>query len=407
MRILYVCHDLEYWRAHREGMARLMMGKGDTVALVCGVSPDVFRTGVRKLTSGDAGSIYADSEFFPLTRHALEPRRDLALGRRVLAATRRFRPDVVHLITLKPALFGGAALRLAGPRGLRIVATFPGLGRVFPPGLADRRQRMVTAGLRRALGGDSTVATFENPADRARLVAAGVVPHQRSAVICGAGFDPADFPAVPMPSGPAEGGLLRCIFAGRLLQAKGVGAVLDAARILAAAGAPVRIGLAGPAGGDPDAVPVEVISAMAAEGLIDHFGQVPMQGMADLLARHHLLLLPTRYPEGTPRIIAEAGAVGRPSIVSAHPGCTAFVRDGREGIVLDPVDGPALAQAIQRLVDQPDTVAAMGASAQRRALEGGFTLAAVAAQFRRLYKGLPPDERPLSTDAQRDLPDMG
>ncbi|AXC48569.1 glycosyltransferase [Paracoccus suum] len=404
MRILYVCHDLDYWRAHREGMARIMAGQGASVALLCGVAPDAplpdSPASVARAAAGipaDPGqsgeavaagpSIYAELDLFPLARHRLEPWRDLLLGRRVLAAVRHFRPDVIHLITLKPALFGGGALRFAGPKGLRVIATFPGLGRVFATDPPDRRQRLVTSGLRHALGGGMTVATFENPADRARLVAAGVVSQERSVVISGAGFDPAEFPPAPMPAGPAEGAPLRCLFAGRLLQAKGVGGVLEAARLLKAAGAPVRIGLAGPAGGDPDAVPMDVISAMAGEGLIDHFGQVPMDGMAELLARQHVLLLPTRYPEGTPRIIAEAGAVGRPSIVSAHPGCTAFVRHGREGIVLDPADGRALAQAIQRLVDQPETLERMGAQAQRRALDGGFTLAAVTAQFQRLYSG--------------------
>src|SRR5258707_6009236 len=49
----------------------------------------------------------------------------------IAALYRRERPDIVHLVALKPVLFGGVALRLAFPRGTRRpapIAAVTGLG---------------------------------------------------------------------------------------------------------------------------------------------------------------------------------------------------------------------------------------------------------------------------------------
>lgn len=392
MRILYVCNDLDYWLAHRAGMARAMVAAGDQVALLTGVpSADgafpAAALGNRRLDPiPGAEAIVPGGRLrcLPLERLRLTPVVDLRLLLAVRGAVAAFRPDVVHLLTLKPILFGGLALRSA--QTPRVVATFAGLGRVFAADPPDRRQRLVVRGLRAALGSPRAVAVFENAADRDRLVAARVIPASHSAVVPGAGFDPADFPAAPMPPGPADGAVLDCLFAARMLRAKGVDAVVEAARRLRQAGAPVRVTLAGPTGDDTDSVPTSELDELQAEGVIRHLGAVPPERMADLLAAHHVLLLPTRYPEGTPRILAEAGSVGRPAIVSAHPGCTTFVRDGVEGIVLDPADGAQIATQIARLADDPDMLVRMGEAARLRALSG-FTLAAVVAAYRRIYAG--------------------
>ena len=395
MRILYVCNDLAYWQAHRAALAQRMAARGHDLRLITGGPVAAEATGrggpaqaapghCEGVASGLAG---AGAGAFPITvlplpTQRLDPRRDLDFAREVRRAVRNWRPDVVHLITLKPILFGGAVVRLSRTPA-RVIATFAGLGRVFAE--AGLRHRLVTRGLRHVLAGPRRVAVFENAADRDRLVADGIVPAGRTAIVRGAGFDPAAFAAVPLPAGPGQGAPLRLLFAARLLRAKGLPEALEAAQILAAEGAPVEVSVAGWAGDDPDAVPEAVLRDHDRRGVIRFLGRVPSADMPRLIAAHHLLVLPTRYPEGTPRILAEAGAVGRGAIVSDHPGCTTFVRDGREGVILDRADGPALAAAVRAVLRAPQRVAEMGVAAQRRALQDGFTIDAVAEDYARLY----------------------
>ena len=63
-------------------------------------------------------------------------------------------------------------------------------------------------------------------------------------------------------------------------------------------------------------------------------------------------------------------------IVSDVPGCRHFVRDGVEGIVVPIGDAGALADAMERLMTDPDLRTRMGRAARARVIEG-FTDRAV------------------------------
>lgn len=131
----------------------------------------------------------ADPEVIALDveRHRFDLRRDAALARSVRGITARLRPDVVHLITVKPVLFG--ALGLLGeacPR--RIVATVPGLGRVFDPAQnspkARLRRALVCKGLSLGLSPERVRAVFETEADSSQLLSFGVLACSTSGVRC-------------------------------------------------------------------------------------------------------------------------------------------------------------------------------------------------------------------------------
>lgn len=71
--------------------------------------------------------------------------------------------------------------------------------------------------------------------------------------------------------------------------------------------------------------------------------------------------------EGTPTVIIEAMQAGLPVVVTAAGGVTDLVRDGVDGLVVDPSDDRALADAIGRLVGDPPLRRRMGAAARERA----------------------------------------
>lgn len=59
-----------------------------------------------------------------------------------------------------------------------------------------------------------------------------------------------------------------------------------------------------------------------------------------------VIVLPTYYKEGTPKILIEACAVGRPVITTNIPGCNEVVLDGLNGILIEPKSQVALDDAI-------------------------------------------------------------
>jgi glycosyltransferase involved in cell wall biosynthesis len=82
----------------------------------------------------------------------------------------------------------------------------------------------------------------------------------------------------------------------------------------------------------------------------------------DLLQELDIVVLPS-LREGTPMALLEAMGVGRPVVASAVGGVKDVVDNGRTGLVVAPSDVPALATAIERLVDDAEVRQAIGQAA--------------------------------------------
>ncbi|MCX7326458.1 MAG: glycosyltransferase [Hyphomicrobiales bacterium] len=107
--------------------------------------------------------------------------------------------------------------------------------------------------------------------------------------------------------------------------------------------------------------------------------------MPALLAAVHAVVLPTRYQEGIPRILIEAAAVGRPAIVSDHPGCAAIIADGINGFILSKVTAAELGAAVQALASDNTRLASLSDGALQRFWSGGFAMAEINLATLKLY----------------------
>ena len=65
----------------------------------------------------------------PMTRSGVNPLGELRTLLAIWSLLRRVRPDIVHLVTIKPVIYGGLAARAT--RLPAVVAAIPGLGFVF------------------------------------------------------------------------------------------------------------------------------------------------------------------------------------------------------------------------------------------------------------------------------------
>ena len=83
---------------------------------------------------------------------------------------KRIRPHIVHLVTIKPVLFGGIAARINGVPS--IVAAISGLGFVFlAKGVKASIVRFIVSSLYRlALGNKNLKVICQNPDDRDAIV---------------------------------------------------------------------------------------------------------------------------------------------------------------------------------------------------------------------------------------------
>jgi glycosyltransferase involved in cell wall biosynthesis len=318
----------------------------------------------------------------PMTRKGTSMWKEPATVVALLRLYRSLRPSLVHHLRLKPVLYGSLAANLAGVPA--VVNTLTGLGFIF----TDQSQKTapvrkwVEIGCRRAFRHPNLRVVFQNPDDRAFFIRKGIVTGEQAAVIKGSGVDLSVYQPSPEPAG-----LPIVILASRLLWDKGVAQFVEAARILKSQGVPARFALAGqPDPDNPAAIPYEQLEVWQECGEVEWWGLQQPQSMPGVLARSHIICLPS-YREGIPRILIEAAASGRPIVTTDAPGCRELVRPGVNGIIVPSRDTSSLANALRFLIEHPEIRVAMGDNNRQIAVQE-FSQELVIAQFMAVYRDL-------------------
>jgi glycosyltransferase involved in cell wall biosynthesis len=106
----------------------------------------------------------------------------------------------------------------------------------------------------------------------------------------------------------------------------------------------------------------------------------------DILSTLDVFVLPSLW-EGMPNVVLEAMATGLPVVATAVGGTTEVVVDGVTGLLVSPRNPDMLAQAIIRLLHDPDLRRKMGQAGQRR-VEQYFSLKETIWQTELLYRTL-------------------
>lgn len=383
-RVLVICNDSAYFLRHRLYLVIHLVSIGVDVTVMTG-GPPIPAERIQ-------GWEYIHLR---MERFRFDPIGDIALAVRTIRAIRSLKPDAVHLITLKPAIFSGLAsvvTRFFHGYPKRILITLPGLGRMmsWSKGSGERRypvgRALTILAMRFLARCDSVHFSFETKHDRDFWMKRGIANHKNSSVLDGAGVDLNLF--YPLETARSNS-KTKIIYASRLLKSKGLNAFLMMARDLANR-PDVEFIVAGLADDqDPDAIRPEDLNQL---GEIRFLGQV--DDMPPLLRECDIVCLPTRYGEGIPRILIEAAASGLASIVSDHPGCRAVVEDGVTGQVLsakaDFEMSRKLSAALVRYLEDPDLLTQHKRAAYQAFQAREFSQDACVARFTELL-GWPRD----------------
>ncbi|WP_325942761.1 glycosyltransferase family 4 protein [Pseudomonas fulva] len=171
------------------------------------------------------------------------------------------------------------------------------------------------------------------------------------------------------------------LFVGALRYYKGLDYLLQAARI---SGLPVVI-----MGGGFLEQQLRQQASDAGLSQVQFLGGLPDEDKVALLELCYAFTFPSHLRSESFGIsLLEAAMYGKPLISCEMGSGTTFINlADQTGLVVPPRDAPALAQAMQRLWDDPAQAQAMGAAAQQR-FEHVFTASAMANAYAELYRGL-------------------
>jgi glycosyltransferase involved in cell wall biosynthesis len=259
----------------------------------------------------------------------------------------KIRPDIVHAITIKPNIYAGMC---ANKLGIPSIKSVTGLGAVYTSRkLIFRLLKPLIECLYKFVGCSGRgVFIFENSSDYSVFQNYHLSSAQELQHIPGAGVDLDAFRFHPKAEVGRE---VSVLFAARLLKDKGLGALVGAVEIVNQSSLiPVKLLVAGIFDHDAlDAYTEQEIESLATAGKIQWLGKC--DDMPQLLERVDIVALPTCYGEGIPRVLIEAGAVGRVVVCSNVPGCNEFVEHRHNGLLVPPHNTNALSSALLELIN--------------------------------------------------------
>jgi glycosyltransferase involved in cell wall biosynthesis len=174
---------------------------------------------------------------------------------------------------------------------------------------------------------------------------------------------------------------------GRLFEVKGYDYLIRAVALLKARGRTVRCVLLGE--GPEEQRLKRLIADLGVGQEVRLIGR--RQNVAEIVRALDVAVLPSRA-EGSPLVVLEYMAVGAPIVATAVGGVPELIDDGVHGLLIPPRDPDALAQAIDRLLDDRALAARLGAAAQERQ-RAEHDLDMVVSRLEHMYLSLARDSR--------------
>lgn len=366
LRLLFIVNDAGFFASHRLPIALAAMEEGYEVAVACPADAKVSLL-------NDTGIAHLD---LPLARGGLGPFAEI----RAIAALDRlvasFAPDIVHLITSKPIIYGGLVTRR---RGIPAVAAVSGLGHVFIDDSTKSRvlRKAALAGYRLAMARRGLFPIFQNR-DNLQLFSEAGALKEEPTLIRGSGTDLSRFDPAP-----TDNPVPRLVLPARMLYAKGVAEFVEAAGMLKAKGVVAEFHLVGdPDPANPASIPPERLKAWSDEGIVRWDGY--RADIEAVLKKADIVVLPS-HNEGFPKTLVDAAAAGRAVVTNDVTGCRDAVIPGKTALLATPLDAVSLAEKMQTLIQNRDMRLAFGA-AGRKLAERDFAIETIVAQHLDLYR---------------------
>ena len=371
-KLLILVNDLGFFISHRLLIAEASFAKGFDVVV-----------GYGELGTADKDFLINKGfkiKHIPMYRVSINFVKELKTLLYVWKFFKIEKPDIAHLVTIKPYLYGGIISRLLGTPAL--VSAVSGLGTIFIS--KDLKFRIIRFLLypiyKMAFNHINQKIIVQNNDDLKVLADWGVLKAIKTKLLKGSGVDINNFKNLEEPSG-----IISICFASRLLRDKGLNEFVLAAKILKERGVIAKFYVAGDLDlNNPTGLSIDDFNKLKKIEYIEVLGF--QKDIPRLYANSHIICLPS-YREGLPKSLIEAAAAGRAIVTTDVPGCRDAIIPNKTGLLVPVKNSYKLADALQWLIENPDKRVAMG-KAGRKLAEKNFAVDNVVQNHLDIYQEL-------------------
>lgn len=269
--------------------------------------------------------------------------KEAGIIREIIKTLRSLPCEYIYTFTIKPNLYTALTTALTGKK---VVITVNGLGNVFSEGNFISR---VSLQLFRSAFKKAHQVVFQNRDDYAFFRDRIGLTNSKVRFVRGSGVntDEFEFTQKELPTGDNLVFLLAC----RLLKEKGVYQYIAAARKIKAEFKNVQFWLLGMEAKNPSAISKAELQKYCDEGTIKLLSQT--DNVNGLLDKVDVIVLPSFYNEGIPRILLEGLSKGMPVITTNSVGCRETVIHEKNGYMIEPRSTEALESAFRQMISLP------------------------------------------------------
>lgn len=184
--------------------------------------------------------------------------------------------------------------------------------------------------IRRVLFTNADYVVFQNRENLKYFIEKKIVLVSKSVLVPGSGVDLSIFRFHEESSTLQKP--FKFLFVGRLIEKKGIVDFINAAKLISSSKYRmlVKCQVLGQIYTDnPTSISSEEIAQVHSEGIVEYLGMT--DDVAQIMGQANIVVLPTKYNEGIPRTLIEAGAMGKPVITTDNVGCREIIIDGFNG----------------------------------------------------------------------------
>ena len=257
------------------------------------------------------------------------------------------------MVTIKPIFFGSLIAHFFSK--LSLVISISGLGYIFSDkGLSSNINKMIISILYKLAFNQKRIKViFQNKDDKEKLTKITKLSKKDTILIPGSGIDLKKF----RPRGNKDKKIV--LFASRLLISKGIKDFIDSSKYVSDA----KFVVSGKFDFDnPDCIDPAYIYENQEKGLLEYWGE--NEDMEKIINKSSVVVLPSYYGEGLPKILIEAAACGKPIVTTNHPGCREAIINRKTGFIV-PIKNPLiLSKYIKKILDNNELRINMGKEAR-------------------------------------------
>ena len=290
-----------------------------------------------------------------LDRRGTNPLADLKLLLNYVRIIKNIKPDVVLTYTIKPNVYGGIACSITKTP---YITNITGLGTsVENKGIIQKITLMLyKLGLKKA-----SCVFFQNKTNQMFFEDNRIV-ESKTTLIPGSGVN---LQQHRFEEYPLNDDKIRFLFIGRIMKAKGIEELLEAAKLIKENYPNAQFDLIGGIEENYN----EEIDNLEKLHIIKYYGQ--QEDVHSFIKKSHATILPS-YHEGLANVLLESASSGRPVLASRVPGCIETYEDGLTGFGFEAMNVDSLVEAIIKFIKLPyDEKSEMGI-AGRRKIENEF-----------------------------------